>query len=124
VINLSVFFLLCYGLTTILRSRALHRVLFQRLNVPDALICYPGSIEKLKLLGATYLPTFGTCPSKKKLSQMSQLVIFGTHHTAITMAVASVRNFQSKGLWGGGEGHQVSKADLGLRYQLLTDFNE
>jgi hypothetical protein len=27
VINLSMFFLLCYGLTTILRSRALHRVL-------------------------------------------------------------------------------------------------
>jgi hypothetical protein len=24
-------------------------------NMPDALICYPGSIEKLKLLGATYL---------------------------------------------------------------------
>jgi hypothetical protein len=23
--------------------------------MPDALICYPGSIEKLKLLGATYL---------------------------------------------------------------------
>jgi hypothetical protein len=27
-------------------------------NMPDALICYPGSIEKLKLLGATYLPTY------------------------------------------------------------------
>jgi hypothetical protein len=27
VINLSMFFLLCYDLTTILRSRALHRVL-------------------------------------------------------------------------------------------------
>ncbi len=26
-----------------------------RFNTPDALICYPGSIEKLKLLGATYL---------------------------------------------------------------------
>ena len=25
--------------------------------MPDALICYPGSIEKLKLLGATYLLT-------------------------------------------------------------------
>jgi hypothetical protein len=29
-----------------------------RFNTPDALICYPGSIEKLKLLGATYLPFF------------------------------------------------------------------
>jgi hypothetical protein len=28
-----------------------------RFNTPDALICYPGSIEKLKLLGATYLLT-------------------------------------------------------------------
>jgi hypothetical protein len=27
----------------------------QRFNMLDALICYPGSIEKLKLLGATYL---------------------------------------------------------------------
>jgi hypothetical protein len=26
--------------------------------MPDALICYQGSIEKLKLLGATYLLTF------------------------------------------------------------------
>jgi hypothetical protein len=26
--------------------------------MPDALICYPGSIEKLKLLGATYLLTY------------------------------------------------------------------
>ena len=55
-INLSMFFLLCYGLTTILRSQALHWVLFWRFNAPDALICYQGSIEKLKLLGATYLP--------------------------------------------------------------------
>jgi hypothetical protein len=29
-----------------------------RFNTPDALICYPGSIEKLKLLGATYLLTY------------------------------------------------------------------
>jgi hypothetical protein len=29
----------------------------RRFNTPDALICYPGSIEKLKLLGATYLLT-------------------------------------------------------------------
>jgi hypothetical protein len=41
VINLSMFFLLCCTL----RSRALHRVLFRRFNTPDALICYPGSIE-------------------------------------------------------------------------------
>jgi ribonucleotide reductase beta subunit family protein with ferritin-like domain len=27
----------------------------RRFNTPDALICYPGSIEKLKPLGATYL---------------------------------------------------------------------
>jgi hypothetical protein len=26
--------------------------------MPDALICYPGSTEKLKLLGATYLLTY------------------------------------------------------------------
>jgi hypothetical protein len=34
-------------------------------NMPDALICYPGSIEKLKLLGATYLHTYlkGTGPT-------------------------------------------------------------
>jgi hypothetical protein len=57
VINLSIF-LLCYSLIiTTLRSWALHWVLFRWFNVPDALICYPGSIEKLKLLGATYLPT-------------------------------------------------------------------
>jgi hypothetical protein len=30
----------------------------QRFNTPDTLICYPGSIEKLKLLGATYLLTY------------------------------------------------------------------
>jgi hypothetical protein len=30
----------------------------RRFNTPDALICYPGSIEKLKLLGATYLLTY------------------------------------------------------------------
>jgi hypothetical protein len=29
-----------------------------RFNKPDALICYPGSIEKLKLFVATYLPIF------------------------------------------------------------------
>jgi hypothetical protein len=29
--------------------------------MPDALICYPGSIEKLKLLGATYLPYNMVC---------------------------------------------------------------
>jgi hypothetical protein len=31
---------------------------FRRFNAPDALICYAGSIEKLKLLGATYLPKY------------------------------------------------------------------
>ncbi len=30
----------------------------RRFNTPDALMCYPGSIEKLKLLGATYLLTY------------------------------------------------------------------
>jgi hypothetical protein len=33
------------------------RFFLWRFNMPDALICYPGSIEKLKLLGATYLLT-------------------------------------------------------------------
>jgi hypothetical protein len=55
-------FLIRYSLIIALRSRALHRVLFQWFNVPDAPICYPGSIEKLNLLGATYLPTY---PPKK-----------------------------------------------------------
>jgi hypothetical protein len=55
-------FLLCYSLIITLRSWALHWVLFQWFNAPDALICYPGSIEKLKVLGATYLPTY---PPKK-----------------------------------------------------------
>jgi hypothetical protein len=31
------------------------RFFLWQFNMPDALICYPGSIEKLKLLGATYL---------------------------------------------------------------------
>jgi hypothetical protein len=31
------------------------RFFLRPFNTPDALICYPGSIEKLKLLGATYL---------------------------------------------------------------------
>jgi hypothetical protein len=31
----------------------------QRFNTPDALICYPGSIEKLKHLGATYFKKNG-----------------------------------------------------------------
>jgi hypothetical protein len=57
VINLSMF-LLCYSLTITLRSQALHRVLLRWFNAPDALICYPASIEKLKLLGATYLPAY------------------------------------------------------------------
>ncbi len=49
---------LCYSLITTLRSRALHRVLLQQFNAPDALVCYTGSIERLKLLGATYLPNW------------------------------------------------------------------
>jgi hypothetical protein len=43
-------FLLCaYGLIITMRCQALHWVLFQLFNVPYALICYAGSIEKLKL---------------------------------------------------------------------------
>jgi hypothetical protein len=34
------------------------RFFLQQFNTPDTLICYPGSIEKLKLLGATYLLTY------------------------------------------------------------------
>jgi hypothetical protein len=41
----------------------------QWFNMPDALICYPGSIEKLKLLGATYLLTYlkGTGPTTGRI---------------------------------------------------------
>jgi hypothetical protein len=34
------------------------RFFLWRFNMPDALICYPGSIEKFKLLGVTYLLTY------------------------------------------------------------------
>jgi hypothetical protein len=56
VINLSMFFyyvmifLLFWG-----HEPCIGFFVLRRFNMPDALICYPGSIEKLKLLGATYL---------------------------------------------------------------------
>jgi hypothetical protein len=41
------------------------RFFLWRSNMPEALICYAGSIEKLKLLGATYLEHPQREPSKK-----------------------------------------------------------
>jgi hypothetical protein len=70
VINLSMFFLLCYDLTTILRSRARIGFVLRWFNTPHAhgsffgdsirltlIECYQASIENLKLSGATYLLT-------------------------------------------------------------------
>jgi hypothetical protein len=62
VINLSMFFLLCYDLTTIWGHEPCIGFFLWQFNMPDTLICYPGSIEKLKLLGATYyLLTYPNC---------------------------------------------------------------
>jgi hypothetical protein len=57
VINVSMFFLWCYDLTTTVfwGHEPCIRFFLRRFNTPDALICYPGSIETLKLLGAPYL---------------------------------------------------------------------
>jgi hypothetical protein len=57
VINLSMLFLLCYDLTEFWGHEPCIGFFLRRFNTPDALICYAGSIEKLKLLGATYLHT-------------------------------------------------------------------
>jgi hypothetical protein len=61
-----------------------------RFKMPDALICYPGSIEKLKLLGATYLLTTYLqklseeiasqvctfCEKRKKIAEVKSYIAF------------------------------------------------
>jgi hypothetical protein len=57
-INLSMFFYYVMVLLLFWGHKPCMGFFFWRFNAPDAFICYPGSIEKLKLLGVTYLPTF------------------------------------------------------------------
>jgi hypothetical protein len=55
-IKLSMFFYYVMVFLLFWDNEPCIRFSFQQFNAPDALICYPGSIEKLKLLEATYLP--------------------------------------------------------------------
>jgi hypothetical protein len=66
VINLSMFFLLCYGLTTILRSRALHRVRFLAIQCARCSYMLSRLYRKVKTFRSD-LPTYllrkkGECP--------------------------------------------------------------
>jgi hypothetical protein len=56
-INLSMFFYYAMVLLLFWGHKPCIGFFFWWFNAPDALIFYTGSIEKLKLLGATYLPT-------------------------------------------------------------------
>jgi hypothetical protein len=44
--------------------------------MPDALICYPGSIEKLKLLGVADLLTYSTLLSIESHLEWQQAFLF------------------------------------------------
>jgi hypothetical protein len=63
VINLSMFFLLCYGLTTILRSRALHRVLFSVIQYARRSYMLSGLYRKVKTFRSDLL-TYLYCSTK------------------------------------------------------------
>jgi hypothetical protein len=52
-------------------------------NTPDALICYPGSIEKLKLLGATYLLT--TFVHRQKSTNYSTGICINLNHSSYSV---------------------------------------
>jgi hypothetical protein len=80
-INLSMFFLLCYDLTTIWGHEPCIGFFLWQFKMPDALICYPGSIEKLKLLGATYLLTWYDYKQACQSCRQSMLRINQAPHT-------------------------------------------
>ncbi len=62
------------------------------------------------------MDTWNELRLRKNLSQMSQLVIFGAHHHPHGGSKCPAFSKQRT------VGRRVSKADLGLRYQLLTEF--
>ena len=74
VINLSMFFLLCYGLTTILRSRALHRVLFLAIQYARRSYMLSGLYTKVKTFRSnllTYLLTYTCCFGSEDVTWMT-----------------------------------------------------
>jgi hypothetical protein len=53
--------------------------------MPDALICYPGSIEKLKLLGVTYLLTYFFRSKLRTEEKIFEIFTYGSDKRSVLL---------------------------------------